>query len=249
MPMSENLPTNVQLDTNKNGSVSFATDVIATIAGLAATEVEGVASMYGGTVGLVDKLSRRVQNAKNLTRGVKVEVTGSTVAVFVSIIVEFGFPIPDVAQGIQENVKKAVETMSGLTVSTVDVHVQGLSFERENRAAAEIESNQRILLQKKEDKAPDKAAPAEKSAPAQPEEDPAPAEEDPAPAEENPAQAEEDPAPAQDEDAFEMNMDEDAEEEAEAPADAWEEADDAPQTEADAAQEPSEKTDEETHED
>ncbi len=144
--MSENLPTNVQLESGEHGSVSFATDVIATIAGLAATEVEGVASMGGGSSGLADILTRRTQSTKSLTKGVKVEVAEGTVSVAITIVVEFGSPIPEVASGIQENVKKAIETMSGLTVKSIDVHVQGMSFEREHRAAAEIEMQQHALL-------------------------------------------------------------------------------------------------------
>ena len=148
--MSENLPTNVQLESGEHGSVSFATDVIATIAGLAATEVEGVASMGGGSSGLADILTRRAQSTKSLTKGVKVEVAEGTVSVAITIVVEFGSPIPEVASGIQENVKKAIETMSGLTVKSIDVHVQGMSFEREHRAAAEIEMQQRALLEAQE---------------------------------------------------------------------------------------------------
>ena len=152
--MNENMPTNVQLDANANGSVSFATDVVATIAGLAATEIEGVASMAGSNNGssLADILSRRMtSNSKNLTKGVKVEVQEGKVNVDVHFIVEYGSPVPEVAKGIQENVKKAIETMSGLTVENVDVHVQGISFERENKAAAEIEQKQRLLLQKQQE--------------------------------------------------------------------------------------------------
>lgn len=148
--MSENLPTNVQLESGENGSVSFASDVIATIAGLAATEVEGVASMGGGSSGLADILTRRGQSTKSLTKGVKVEVAEGGVTVAITIVVEFGSPIPEVAAGIQENVKKAIETMSGLAVREVDVHVQGMSFEREHRAAAEIEMQQRALLEDQE---------------------------------------------------------------------------------------------------
>ncbi len=159
--MSENLPTNVQLESGEHGSVSFATDVIATIAGLAATEVEGVASMGGGASGLADILTRRGQSTKNLTKGVKVEVAEGSVTVAITIVVEFGSPIPEVASGIQENVKKAIETMSGLTVKAIDVHVQGMSFEREHRAAAEIEMQQRALLEEQEraDEAADSQSP------------------------------------------------------------------------------------------
>ncbi len=148
--MNENLPTNVQLDSNQNGSVSFATEVIATIAGLAATEVEGVANMYGGSAGIADILSRK-QSTKNLTKGVKVELNEGKLSVLLSIITDYGSPVPVVAKNIQENVKKAIETMSGLVVTNVDVHVQGVSFEKENKAAAEIEQQQRLLLQKQQD--------------------------------------------------------------------------------------------------
>ena len=177
MPMSENLPTNVQLDINQNGSVSFATDVVATIAGLAATEVEGVASMVSGS-GMLDILGRRGQSTRNLTRGVKVEVQDGQVSVQVSIIIDYGIPVPEVAANIQENVKKAIETMSGLTVANVDVHVQGVSFEREMRATAEIEMQQRILLQKREEEQQEREKEMEKEPAAEPEE-PGEPEEDP----------------------------------------------------------------------
>ena len=147
--MSDKLPTNVQLDATANGTVSFATDVVATIAGLAATEVDGVAYMSGNS-GLADTLFRKGGN-KNLTKGVRVDVQEGKVTVDVTFAVEYGFPVPEVAKGIQENVKKAIETMSGLTVEAVDVHVQSVSFERENKAVAEIEQQQRLLLQKQQE--------------------------------------------------------------------------------------------------
>ena len=156
--MSENQPANVQLETNNNGTVSFATDVIATIVGLATTEVEGVNSMYGGsTTSLADIFTRRSNNTKGLTRGVRVDMADNALSVAVSIIVDYGFPVPEIARSIQENVKKAVETMSGLTVTSVNVHVQGVNFDREMKAAAEIEEQQRLLLQKQqqEDRARD----------------------------------------------------------------------------------------------
>lgn len=164
--MNENLPTNVQLDANGNGSVVFATDVIATIAGLAATEVEGVASMSGGagSSSLADIFTRKNQNSRNLTRGVRVDLgENNSVTIHLTIVVDYGSPIPEVAANIQENVKKAIETMSGLTVSSVDVHVQGVSFEREQRSAAEIEQQQRLMLQKEQERA-DKAEPAKAEA-------------------------------------------------------------------------------------
>ena len=151
--MNENLPTNVQLDANGNGSVVFATDVIATIAGLAATEVEGVASMAGtaGSSSLADIFTRKNQSSKSLTRGVRVDLgENNAVTIHLTIVVDYGSPIPEVAGNIQENVKKAIETMSGLDVHAVDVHVSGVSFEREQRANAELDEQRRKMLEKSE---------------------------------------------------------------------------------------------------
>jgi len=145
--MNDNTPTSVQWNDNPNGTVSFATDVVAKMAGLAATEVEGVASMAGNNNGIADIFSRRMmQNSRNFTKGVKIAIENNRVLVDVSIIIEYGSTVPDVAANIQENVKKAIETMSGLDVQSVDVHIQGLSFEKENRAAQELEEQQLLCF-------------------------------------------------------------------------------------------------------
>ncbi|HIQ83634.1 MAG TPA: Asp23/Gls24 family envelope stress response protein [Candidatus Pullichristensenella stercorigallinarum] len=143
--MSDNYPSDVKLDENPDGSVSFATGVVETIAGLAAQEVEGVASMASTSTGFADMFTRK--STRNFTKGVRVDIDGGTVAVDVTIVVEYGSPVPDVARSIQENVKKAIETMSGLDVRNVDVHVQAVSFERENRAAQELKEQQQKLLE------------------------------------------------------------------------------------------------------
>lgn len=192
--MSENQPANVQLETNNNGTVSFATDVIATIVGLATTEVEGVNSMYGGSsTSLADIFSRRGNNTKGLTRGVRVDMADNALSVAVTIIVDYGFPVPDIAKSIQENVKKAVETMSGLSVTSVNVHVQGVNFEREMKAAAEIEEQQRLLLQRQQEE--DSARDAEQATAGEP------AQQDHA--QEAPAESE------QDDDNFELDLEDD----------------------------------------
>lgn len=146
--MSENYQPDVKLDENPNGTVSFATEVVATIAGLAATEVEGVSSMASQNGGLADMFSRK--NTRNFTKGVRIDLDGNKVTVDITIVVEYGSPVPDVARSIQENVKKAIETMSGLDVHAVDVHVSGVSFEREQRANAELEEQRRKMLEKAE---------------------------------------------------------------------------------------------------
>ncbi|MBQ8507912.1 MAG: Asp23/Gls24 family envelope stress response protein [Clostridia bacterium] len=149
--MSENYQPDVKLDENPNGTVSFATEVVATIAGLAATEVEGVASMSSQNGGFADMFSRK--NTRNFTKGVRIDLDGNKVTVDVTIVVEYGSPVPDVARSIQENVKKAIETMSGLDVHAVDVHVSGISFEREQRATAELDEQRRKMLEESENAA------------------------------------------------------------------------------------------------
>lgn len=151
--MSENNQPDVRLDENPNGSVSFATDVVATIAGLAVTEVEGVASMASQGGGLVDMFARK----NSLTKGVRIDLDGNKVTVDITIVVEYGSPVPDVARNIQENVKKAIENMSGLDVRSVDVHVCGVSFEREQRTNAELEEQRRSMLGQSEDEAPEES--------------------------------------------------------------------------------------------
>ena len=122
---------------------------------------------------------------------VNVEIRDGKVKVDVNFVVEYGSPVPEVAKNIQENVKKAIETMSGLTVEVIDVHVQGISFERENKAVAEIEQQQRLLLQKQEN---ERKAEEEAAAPA---EKPQPVKEEPAQPEE--AEAADDEAPSAEE--------------------------------------------------
>jgi len=147
--MSENYPSDVKLNENPDGTVSFATEVVATIAGLAATEVDGVASMSSPSAGFADMFSRK--NTRNFTKGVRIDLDGNKVTVDITIVVDYGSPVPDVARSIQENVKKAIETMSGLDVRSVDVHVSGISFEREQRANAELDEQQRKMLEKTEE--------------------------------------------------------------------------------------------------
>jgi len=119
---------NIHLPTgDEYGKVLFSDDVVATIAGLAATDVKGVAAMSGGIAnGIAEKLGR-----KSLAKGVKVQVGEKEAAVDLYIIVDYGVKVPEVAWNIQESVKKAIETMTGLSVIEVNIHVQGVSFEKE----------------------------------------------------------------------------------------------------------------------
>ncbi|MDT8901066.1 Asp23/Gls24 family envelope stress response protein [Anaeroselena agilis] len=109
---------------NDVGSIRIADEVVGIIAGMAATEVPGVAGMSGGLVGgIAEMLGKR-----NLSKGVKVEVGEREAAVDLFIIVEYGVRIPDVALQVQENVKRAIESMTGLDVVEVNIHVQGVGF-------------------------------------------------------------------------------------------------------------------------
>lgn len=109
------------------GAVRIANEVVGIIAGLAATEVPGVAGMSGGIVGGIAEMLGR----KNLSKGVKVEVGERETAVDLFVVVNFGVRIADVATEVQSNVKRAVEEMTGLTVVEVNVHVQGVIFPEE----------------------------------------------------------------------------------------------------------------------
>lgn len=119
------------------GELKIANEVVGIIAGLAATEIEGVAGMSGG-IGIAEMLGR-----KNLSKGVKVEVGEEQAAVDLFVVVDYGVHIPTVAWNIQENVKRAIESMTGLQVVEVNVHVQGVHFPLQNDEKPE-EPQQRV---------------------------------------------------------------------------------------------------------
>lgn len=106
------------------GAIRIADEVVAIIAGLAATEISGVAGMSGGLAGGIAEILGR----KNLSKGVKVEVGERETAIDMFVIVEYGVRIPDVANKIQDNVKRAIESMTGLTVVEVNINIQGVVF-------------------------------------------------------------------------------------------------------------------------
>lgn len=112
----------------ENGSegIKISNDVIAVIAGVSVSEVDGVYGMAGGFAGGITEV---LKGKKNLAKGIKVEVENDKVKIDVNIIVEYGARIPDVAFGIQNKVKDSVENMTGLEVEEVNVHVQGVNTE------------------------------------------------------------------------------------------------------------------------
>lgn len=106
------------------GTIQLAPEVVAVIAGLATIEVNGVAGMSGGLGGGIAELLGR----KNLSKGVKVEVGEKETAVDVSVIVEYGHKIPELAASIQQNIKQAIQSMTGLRVVEVNVHIHDVQF-------------------------------------------------------------------------------------------------------------------------
>lgn len=109
----------------KLGAVQIADDVVAIIAGLAATEVEGVTSMAGNVTNeLVSRLGM-----KNLSKGVKVSVTGGKVNVYLALNLSYGYSIPVTSAKVQEKVKTAIENMTGLEVLEVNIRIAGVDME------------------------------------------------------------------------------------------------------------------------
>ena len=128
-----NLEDSLEVSTQSDENIKIADDVVASIAGVAVSEVQGVYSMAGGISEIFSK--------KGLAKGIKVEVGEKETKIDVSIIVEYGVRIPDVAFEIQNRVKKAVETMTGLNVSSVNINIQGINI-AEKRHDLETEENQ-----------------------------------------------------------------------------------------------------------
>ena len=107
-----------------NEGIEISSDVIGVISGVAVSEVEGVAGMSGSFAGGISEV---LSGKKNLAKGIKVDISDKKAKIDINIIVEYGTRIPDVAYEIQNRVKKSVETMTGLKVDSVNVHVQGVN--------------------------------------------------------------------------------------------------------------------------
>lgn len=112
-----------EVTVNSDG-IKISTDVVSVIAGVAVSEVPGVSAMSGGFAGGISEV---LSGKKNLSKGIKVEIIEQEAKIDVNIIVEYGIRIPDVAFQIQNRVKKAVESMTGLSVTAVNIHVQGVN--------------------------------------------------------------------------------------------------------------------------
>ena len=121
----------------ENEGIKISSDVIAVIAGVAVSEVPWVAGMAGGFAGGISEV---FSGKKNMAKGIKVESTEKEAKIDVNIIVEYGSRIPDVAYEIQTRVKKAVESMTGLKVEEVNVHVQGVNTDVVNQTQEETKN-------------------------------------------------------------------------------------------------------------
>ena len=192
------LPVNTD-DLTPSSNITYNNEVVAIIAGLAANDVEGMAGMCNVSGSLMSK-------NRNVTKGVKVEVGSEEVAVDLYVIVEYGIPIQRAAADAQENVRKAIESMTGLHVVRVDVHVQSVSFEQDKKAlqagvqnaalaAGEVEQ-ETVPVKAPEKKAEEKAKPEPKTEPAKaPEQEPVKKPEDTAAAKPKAEKAKAEPAP------------------------------------------------------
>ena len=119
--------TGYTLENGNMGQVQIADEVVAIIAGLAATEVEGVASMAGNiTNELVSKLGK-----KSLSKGIRVKVEDGIVSVNVALNIAYGYSVPKTCKKVQEKVKAAIENMTGLEVENVEIQIANVSISKE----------------------------------------------------------------------------------------------------------------------
>ncbi|MCI1943751.1 Asp23/Gls24 family envelope stress response protein [Clostridium luticellarii] len=129
--MEEN--TNNEIDM---GIVKISDEVVGVIAGLATTEINGIVGMSASLVGGITQI---LSGKKNLSKGVKVNVGENSATIDLYVVVEYGIRIPDVALKVQENVKRAVESMTGLEVSSINIHVQNVMIPKTEESNDELE--------------------------------------------------------------------------------------------------------------
>lgn len=149
--MSENMTIDMEKDQD-NGQITYANEVISTIVSVATTEVDGISGIVGA-----GSISGILAKGKT-PRGVRVDMDGQDVNVDVSVTVDYGMPIQKVGRNAQENVRKSIESMTGLHVEKVDLHVVGVSFEKENQ---EMQLSQQAALTSAEEEEEHAAAETE----------------------------------------------------------------------------------------
>ncbi|MBA4508872.1 Asp23/Gls24 family envelope stress response protein [Clostridium sporogenes] len=129
--MEENIKNEIDM-----GIVKISDEVVGVIAGLAATEIKGIVGMSSGVVGGITQI---LKGKKNISKGVKVNVGEESATIDLYVVVEYGVKIPEVAQKVQEDVKRSVETMTGLTVSSVNIHVQNVMIPKMDKELEDID--------------------------------------------------------------------------------------------------------------
>ena len=154
--MSDNLPIN--MNGQETGAISYANEVIAIIAGMAVAEVDGVAGHRSAGKSVTERIGL-TKAANPATKGVRVEVGSEEASVDLTLAVEYGKPIQKVCTEVQENVRKAIETMTGLHVVKVDVHVTNVIFEKDEQTAALAAKLEKVVEEKPAPKAEKPADP------------------------------------------------------------------------------------------
>lgn len=122
MEQNEERATHVVYEKDEHGQIVIANEVVAIIAGIAATEVKGVDSMYGGWSGEI--ISR--MGIRDLSKGVSISIEDGHVSVKLSLNVRYGYSIPDVSRNVQDKVASAIESMTGLSVLDVNIRIAGV---------------------------------------------------------------------------------------------------------------------------
>ena len=122
MEQNEERATHVVYEKDEHGQIVIADEVVAIIAGIAATEVKGVDSMYGGWSGEI--ISR--MGIRALSKGVSITIEDDHVSVKLSLNVKYGYSIPDVSRNVQDKVASAIESMTGLSVLDVNIRIAGV---------------------------------------------------------------------------------------------------------------------------
>ena len=122
MEQNEERTTHVVYEKDEHGQIVIADEVVAIIAGIAATEVKGVDSMYGGWSGEI--ISR--MGIRDLSKGVSITIEDGHVSVKLSLNVKYGYSIPDVSRNVQDKVASAIESMTGLSVLDVNIRIAGV---------------------------------------------------------------------------------------------------------------------------
>lgn len=164
--MNENMTIDMEKGQD-NGQITYANEVVATIVNVATTEVDGISGIVGSNSSAISGVFGKGKSSKSNVRGVRVDMKDENVNVDISVNVDYGMPIQKVGRNVQENVRKSIESMTGLHVEKVDLHVVGVSFEKENQ---EMQLSQNVAMSVEdleEERAAEEAA-AEEAAAEQP---------------------------------------------------------------------------------